>query len=42
MIRDDGYAVFTKGLSMRIFYSGWHTAWVAGVGTILYDKLKKN
>lgn len=41
MIKNEGIKVFTNGLGMRVFYSGWHTMWVAGVGTILYDKFKK-
>lgn len=42
MIKNEGVKVFTNGLTMRVFYSGWHTTWIAGVGTILYDILKKN
>ena len=40
MIKNEGIKVFTNGLGMRVFYSGWHTMWVAGMGTIIYEKFK--
>lgn len=38
IVKNQGLGTLTKGLVMRVFYSGWHTMWVAGVGTILYEK----
>lgn len=41
MYKQDGIKPFTRGLVMRLFHSGWYTAWVVGLGGIIYDKLKK-
>jgi len=40
MIKNEGFKSLSNGLLMRTLYSGWHTMWVAGVGTILYNKFK--
>ena len=41
MIKNEGLKSFTNGLTMRIIHAGWHTAWIIGVGDILYRKLKE-
>ena len=41
MYKEAGVLAFTRGLTMRILHSGWHTAWIVGVGSIVYDKIKK-
>lgn len=40
IVKNQGVRSLTNGLVMRVFYSGWHTMWVAGIGTILYEKYK--
>jgi hypothetical protein len=40
ILKKEGINAFKNGLVMRVLYSGWHTLWVAGFGTILYDKYK--
>lgn len=41
MYQKDGIKPFTRGLVMRLFHSGWYTAWVVGLGGIIYDSIKK-
>jgi len=40
MIKNEGFKSLSNGLLMRGLYCGWHTMWVVGVGTILYNKFK--
>ena len=42
MYKEAGILAFTRGLTMRILHSGWHTAWIVGLGSIVYDKIKIN
>lgn len=42
MIKNEGIKSLANGLVMRSLYSGWHTMWVAGIGTIVYNKFKNN
>ena len=39
MFKEGGINSFTRGLTMRILHSGWHTAWIVGIGSIIYDKI---
>jgi hypothetical protein len=41
MYHQEGIKSFTRGLVMRLFHSGWYTAWVVGLGGIIYDNIKK-
>lgn len=40
MYKTDGYLAFNRGFLMRILHSGWHTAWIVGIGSIVYEKIK--
>ena len=34
----NGVAAFTRGLFMRVLHSGYHTLFIAGFGTLIYEK----
>ena len=38
MYAANGAAAFTRGLLMRVLHSGYHTLYVAGLGTLTYEK----
>jgi hypothetical protein len=37
MYVEHGFSSFTKGFLMRVMHSGYHTAWIAGLGAILFN-----
>jgi hypothetical protein len=39
MYNEAGILAFTRGLTMRILHSGYHTAWMVGIGSIVFNKI---
>ncbi|VVU95794.1 Mitochondrial carrier protein [seawater metagenome] len=37
MFAKNGFNAFTRGMTMRILHSGYHTAWIAGLGSIIFS-----
>ena len=42
MYKESGVLAFTRGLTMRVLHSGYHTAWMVGIGTFVYDQINLN
>lgn len=38
LINKEGFKSLTRGLGMRIIHSGYHSAWIIGVGSIIFNK----
>mmetsp|Transcript_4671 Transcript_4671/g.8110 ORF Transcript_4671/g.8110 Transcript_4671/m.8110 type:complete len:306 (-) Transcript_4671:397-1314(-) len=41
MYQESGTLAFTRGWTMKICDNSWHMAWMFGVGTVVYDQLRK-
>jgi hypothetical protein len=42
MHRESGYRAFTRGWGIRIVDNAYHVAWVYGVGTVVYEYVRRS